>query len=102
MSETIHSDPGFSEIIASHRLVQDLFVPNAWGFWRELIVTGSLSWGAILTVIVSDSPWIMATAGVFAAIFWYRGVAMIHELTHQHSEQLSGFNLVWNLVFGLP
>ena len=102
MPVTTELESGFSEIIASHRLVEDLFVPEPWRFWRELIVTGSIAWGSILLVVVSNSPWIMLLVGVFAVLAWYRGAAMIHELTHQHPSELPGFYLAWNLVFGLP
>lgn len=102
MREIADTDLGCSEIIASHRFVQDLFTPNPWCFWRELIVTGTAAWAAILTVVASDSPWVMALAGLFAVLAWYRGAAMIHELTHQHPSELPGFYFAWNLVFGLP
>lgn len=94
--------PAFADVVAAHRLVKDLFTPRPWAYWRELLVTGSLAWAALLTLIAADDPRIMAVAGVAAVLLWYRGVAMMHELTHQRHDQVPGFNLAWNLVFGVP
>ena len=94
--------PGISDVVAAHRLVKDLFAPRPWAYWRELLVTGPLAWAALLALIASDDPLVMSIAGVAAALLWYRGLAMIHELTHQRHDQVPGFNLAWNLVFGVP
>jgi len=102
MSATPVAAPGPAEVVAAHRLVQDLFTPRPWCYWREVLFTGLAAWSALFLLIASDSPWAMAVAGVFAVVLWYRGAAMIHELTHQRHYEIRGFHLAWNLVFGLP
>jgi fatty acid desaturase len=93
---------GLADIVAAHRLVKDLFTPRPWAYWRELLVTGTAAWSAILTLILSDDLLVMSVAGFLAMLLWYRGIAMIHELTHQRQEQVPGFNRAWNLAFGVP
>lgn len=91
-----------ADIVAAHRLVKDLFAPRPWCYWREVMFTGLVAWAALLVLIISDSPWAMALAAPFAVVLWYRGLAMIHELTHQRPDEIRGFHLAWNLVFGVP
>ncbi len=102
MTATPAAEPGPAEIVAAHRLVRDLFITRPWCYWRELLVTGVGAWVAMLVLIVSDSPWVMAIAGVASVLLWYRGVAMMHELTHQRHHDLRGFHLAWNVIFGVP
>lgn len=93
---------GPADVVAAYRLVKDLFAPRPWCYWREVILIGLFAWSALLLTIVSNSPLVMAAAGFFAVVLWYRGAAMIHELTHQRHYDIRGFHLAWNLVFGLP
>jgi fatty acid desaturase len=93
---------GPADVVAAHRLVKDLFAPRAWCYWREVIFTGIGAWASLLGLILSDSPWVMAACGILAVVLWYRGLAMIHELTHQRHYEIPGFHLAWNLVFGVP
>ncbi len=90
-----------AEVVAAYQLVRDLFRPSPRAYWLELTLTGSASWATILTACLAESPWLVATALVLAVLLWYRSLAMIHELTHQHTEALPGFRLAWNLVVGV-
>jgi fatty acid desaturase len=97
------TQPGPADVVAAHRLVQDLFAPNPWLYWRELAVTGTLAWAALLVAAsVTDPLAVPLTAAALAGLLWYRAVAMIHELTHQRCHEIRGFHLAWNLVVGVP
>ena len=95
------TDSPHAEVVAAYRAVKDLFAPRAWCYWREVIFTGVAAWAALLTLVISDNPWVMSAAGLFAVVLWYRGAAMIHELTHQRHDEIRGFHLAWNLVYGV-
>lgn len=101
MTAESDASPGPTDVIAAHRLIKDLFAPRPGCYWRELICTGSAAWAALLTVILADSPGIMAGAGVLAALLWYRIAAMVHELTHQGPREIPGFHRAWNLAIGI-
>src|SRR5438128_2726112 len=97
------ASPGPADIIAAHRIVEDLITPNPWCYWRELVLTGSAAWFAILVAILADSWIVTGVAGLFAVLLWYRAAAMIHELTHQQRyDELPGFHLAWNFLIGVP
>lgn len=101
MSSMSEAVPGPADVVAAHRLIKDLFVPRAWRYWRELILSGSAAWASILAAMFADPPWLTAAAGLIAIATWYRIVAMVHELTHQRHDEIPGFHLAWNLAFGI-
>ena len=101
MTATPDAAPGPADVVAAHRLIKDLYAPRPWRYWRELLVSGSAAWAAILAANISDSPAIIAAASVLAVLFWYRCAAMIHELTHQGTLDIPGFHRAWNLAIGV-
>ncbi len=101
MTATPDAAPGPADVVAAHRLIKDLFSPRPWCYWRELFLSGSAAWAALLVAILSESPALMTAAGSLAVLFWYRNAAMIHELTHQGTTAIPGFHRAWNLVIGL-
>jgi fatty acid desaturase len=87
-------------------VVQDLQKPRPATFWTDLIC-------CVLIIIIGvylSAPFpenfvahpVQAFAGFVAAAFaLFRASYFNHELAH-HSHQLSGFELVWNLLIGGP
>ncbi len=91
-----------ADLRAAYLLVQDLFQPSPRLFWRELILTGTLAWSLLaVTVGTWGTPWLTALLLPVTALVWYRGLVLIHELTHQRPGEIPYFHLAWNLVFGL-
>jgi fatty acid desaturase len=91
-----------ADLRAAYLIVQDLFKPSPWLFWRELILTGTLAWSLFaVTVATWGTPWLTALLLPAAALAWYRGLVLIHELTHQSHGEIPYFHLAWNLVFGV-
>jgi fatty acid desaturase len=87
----------------ARQLIKDLFVPKPRYYWRELVLTAVPEWTLFLLAVTLDAPPIVIAALVAAAIpFGYRGVVMIHELTHHPRTDIPGFHLAWNLVTGVP
>ena len=83
-------------------LVRDLFAPQPWRYWVELVSTGTLAWAAAAAAVVGPGGlWGTAACVVVAAILWHRATIMVHELTHQRRSSLPGFHLAWNLVVGV-
>jgi fatty acid desaturase len=90
-----------ADIRAAYLLVKDLFPPDPRRYWAELAVTGCAAWAAFLTAVAAGDPAVVACAWVLAVVLWYRAAAMVHELTHQHPDEIPGFHLAWNLVVGV-
>ena len=94
-------DARATDISTAYHLVKDLFTPNPWRYWTELVVTGSAAWAAFLVATLADGPVVVAGAWCLGVVLWYRAGAMIHELTHQRPDEIPGFHLAWNLVGGV-
>ena len=101
MAATADASPGLADVVAAHRLIEDLFPARPWCYWRELLFGGTAAWAAILLAILSDTPVEMALYGTFATLLWYRSAAMVHELTHQRHDEIPGFHRAWNVVVGI-
>ncbi|HUK32465.1 MAG TPA: fatty acid desaturase, partial [Vicinamibacterales bacterium] len=87
----------------AQRLVVDLHTPRPVIFWTDLILSGAIGWGAF-AVAVAAPPWsaAMFAAMILSALALYRGLCFTHELTHLRRRAVPGFELTWNLVFGVP
>jgi fatty acid desaturase len=82
-------------------LVRDLHAPVAKIYWADLILTAIVGWGAFWAAVALRPP-AAAVALMIATLAIYRGVCFIHELTHLRPRALPGFEMVWNLLFGVP
>lgn len=92
-----------SEIRAAHTLIRDLFTPAPWHYWRELLLTGPTAWAAFLFAASGEGSLLLTVVlTCVAALFWYRAIVMIHELTHQNREKIPGIHLAWNWIVGHP
>ena len=72
-------------------------------YWGDLLVSASVGWSAL--VIGARAPFgsllhVIATlVAVFALL---RAALFIHEISHLKRGQIPGFELVWNLIVGIP
>lgn len=84
-------------------MLEGLFEPRAAIYWPDLLVSAAVAWGSIVFATASDqwsAPfWTSIVVGVFSM---YRAVLFIHELTHLKAGVLRGFDLVWNILVGMP
>jgi len=87
----------------ARRVVADLHAPRPSVFWFDLIASAAIGWsGLVLAVTLppfSGGMLAASAAGVFA---FYRGLCFMHEITHVRSGALPRFEVIWNVLIGLP
>ncbi|MEH3122040.1 MAG: fatty acid desaturase [Sphingomonas phyllosphaerae] len=87
---------------AAAELTRDLLKPRPGIYWADLIASSVVGYGALAVAIVSTSTALAIVAGVVAVLALYRGMSMIHELTHVKHAALPGFRAGWNALIGVP
>lgn len=87
----------------AHRLVKDLHQVSPALYWTDLIITASVGWTAFIAAVAARpfSP-VMFVAITVAVFALYRGLSFLHEISHQTSRSLPGFEAGWNLLVGFP
>ncbi len=83
-------------------LTRELNAPRPGIYWADLIASSLVGYGALVAAIMAGSLGWALLAGVIAVLALYRGVSMIHELTHIKHAAVPGFRLGWNLLIGTP
>jgi fatty acid desaturase len=86
------------------KLVADCFAVRPGRYWADLLGTALLAWGTIIgtELLWAHSRAAAALAYVVSVFALYRGIMFIHELIHRDRDELPGFSLAWNLLFGIP
>jgi fatty acid desaturase len=85
------------------QLVKDLHSPNARIYWTDLLLTAGAGWVAfVFAAALLRTPWLALPAIAVSALGLYRGLCFLHEITHLRSSLLRRFELVWNILFGVP
>jgi hypothetical protein len=101
---------GFSGIQA-RPLVADLFTPNPFIYWADLLgsaLGGHLCFGLVrlLPFLLPGLPWLSwplrGLAFVGSVLLYYRAAMFIHELAHLKRGTFWAFRCVWNLLIGIP
>ena len=87
---------------AAAELTRDLVKPRPGIYWADLIASSLVGYAALAVAIVATSTALAIIAGVVAVLALYRGMSMIHELTHVKHSALPGFRTGWNLLIGVP
>jgi fatty acid desaturase len=84
-------------------IVRDLFVPNAWIYWADFLVSLSVGFAAFRFVRVMPTLSI-EQIGLFlvSSLLFYRAASFIHEIIHVRSGSFRAFRIVWNLLCGIP
>lgn len=86
-----------------HALVADLTAPRALVYWSDLLLTGSVAYGALwLSLVAAPEPWMELLYLALGTCAVYRMTLFTHELAHLPDRQLRAFRLVWNLTCGIP
>lgn len=76
--------------------------PNSFIFWANLGVTSLVFWGSCLLIFLIDHIAFAAFLFPFAVFSLYRGMLLIHEITHMRKKPIPFYKNCWNLVFGIP
>jgi len=87
---------------AAAELTRDLLKPRPGIYWADLIASSVVGYGALAVAIVATSTALAIVAGVVSVFALYRGMSMIHELTHVKHAALPGFRTGWNALIGVP
>ena len=87
---------------AAAELTRDLVKPRPGIYWADLIASSLVGYAALAVAIVATSTALAIIAGVVAVLALYRGMSMIHELTHVKHASLPGFRTGWNALIGVP
>lgn len=76
--------------------------PCARSYWMALAGSAFGGWGGLAAAIwLWPSPWGLL-ALVIGAWFLYRGMLLVHEISHRRQGELPGFRMAWELTFGAP
>lgn len=79
------------------------FRPEPLIYWADMLLSAIVGWGAFAVAVtrpLSDPIGLGAT--LVAVLGLYRAALFIHELSHLGKGVLPGFELVWNLLVGIP
>jgi fatty acid desaturase len=72
-------------------------------YWSDLLASAFVGWSAlIISARVPFGSPLHAVATLVAIFAVLRAALFIHELSHLRRGQIPGFELVWNLIVGIP
>jgi len=107
MSDVSLASPGrVRQTLNAGEIIKEIgpdFEPSRIIYWSDLLASAIVGWAAF--VISARTPFgsllhVIATlVAIFAVL---RAALFIHELTHLKRGQIPGFELVWNLIVGIP
>ncbi|NNL66049.1 MAG: fatty acid desaturase [Myxococcales bacterium] len=81
---------------AAHRLRPGVF-------WADLAVSAGIGWTAFAVAGLAPTGSARSLAALLiATLALYRAVLFIHEIAHLRRGSVPGFEVVWNLLVGLP
>jgi fatty acid desaturase len=87
----------------ARRVVADLHTPSPSVFWLDLVASAGIGWaGLALAVMLPPFSAGMMAASAAAVFAFYRGLCFMHEITHVRSGALPRFEVIWNVLIGLP
>lgn len=106
---TLLDSPHSKEIIPdlphgdARSLVKDLHRPNPVIYWTDLLLTSLTGWiGFAVATVSRPFSLTMIVAAAVSVLALYRGLSFLHEISHQSSRTLPGFEAVWNFLIGYP
>jgi fatty acid desaturase len=107
MSDVSLASPGrVRQTLNVREIVKEIgpdFDPSRIIYWSDLLASAFVGWSAL--IISARAPFgsplhVVATLAAIFAIL--RAALFIHELSHLKRGQIPGFELVWNLILGIP
>jgi fatty acid desaturase len=101
-TEELTATGGFA-LPEARALVRDLFAPNPWLFWPDLIGSTALAYAsAYLYLLLPPFSWLGIAAFVVSGFALFRIGTFIHEIVHLRRGTLPGFTVAWNVIVGVP
>jgi len=94
---------GTITIAEARRRFADAFPPRPWIYWSDLLATTTVCWTALgvsATTPLGEPLYFAATLVAMVALF--RAAIFVHEIAHLRRGALPGFELVWNVLVGVP
>lgn len=85
----------------SREWIKDLFAHRPAIYWPDYLSVVGLGWAAV-AVAVSAQGWLTFAATLIAVFALYRATLFIHEISHMKKGDVPGFELVWNVLTGIP
>ena len=91
------------EDIRIREAVRDLHVIKPHVYWMDFLIAVTAGWIAVLVAATLPlfSAGMLVALGI-AVLSLYRALCFIHEISHQTSRTLPGFEKAWNLLVGYP
>lgn len=87
---------------AAAELTRDLVAPRPAIYWADLLASATIGYLALgVAIAVASTGWAVV-AGIVSMLALYRGMSMIHELTHIKHAAVPGFRTGWNVLIGVP
>ncbi len=79
------------------------FEPSRIIYWSDLLASACVGWAAFaIGATASFGSPLHLIATLIAVFAILRAALFIHEIAHLRSGQIPGFELVWNLIVGIP
>jgi len=79
------------------------FEPSRIIYWGDLLVSALIGWAAFdIGVRAPFGSMVHVTATAVAIFALLRAASFVHEVSHLKRGQIPGFELVWNLIVGIP
>lgn len=94
---------GVPSLADIRRRYAGVFPARASIYWTDLLLSAGIGWGAFayaLTLAPGSLAWIAVLA--LSTVALLRAAIFIHEVSHLRRGDLPGFELIWNLVAGIP
>ena len=96
------ASPNFS-VAEARKLVSDLFTPNPWIYWLDLLVTLAVAYTAAVIFLLSSHLSIAAiVCYAVAGIGLFRAALFMHEVVHFRRGDMVSFKIAWNVLAGIP
>lgn len=84
-------------------IVDDLFERRPLVYWVDFLLTTAVAYGfAALYLTAPDLSLEQLVTFVIAGLALFRAGVFIHEIVHMPRGVMTGFKIVWNLVYGGP
>ena len=87
---------------AAAELTRDINAPRPLIYWGDLILSSAVGYAALVGAILAPAAGWTVVLGIVSVLGLYRGMSMIHELTHVRHASLPGFRTGWNVIIGVP
>jgi fatty acid desaturase len=81
-------------------LLEGLLSPNPVLYWVDLLSSAAVGWSAV-AIGIALPEWRPPAIAV-AIIALYRGLCLMHEISHLRPGSIPGFATAWNLLIGVP